>query len=88
MTYLKCGTHGRQRETFVCKHIIETVADAEPRGFWWSMEDGTFEAICTHCNNLDAEAFARQAEENARILCYGCFRQAAQINGIVLDESF
>jgi len=88
MRYLKCGTHGRQRETVVCTHIIETVGDSEPRGFWWSFEDGTFEAICTRCNDLDEAAFAKQAAENARTLCYGCFRQAADINGIVLDENF
>ncbi|MEO0320913.1 MAG: hypothetical protein AAF199_08495 [Pseudomonadota bacterium] len=86
MRYLKCGTHGRQPETYVCTHIVETVADGEPRGFWWSYEDGAFEAVCGACNDLDAAAFEASMAETMRTLCYGCFRLAADVNGIVLDE--
>ncbi|MEL6111849.1 MAG: hypothetical protein AAFR20_03500 [Pseudomonadota bacterium] len=86
MRYLKCGTHGRQPETYVCVHLVETVADGEPRGFWWSYEDGAFEAICSVCNDLEAAAFQAAMVSQMRGLCYGCFRVAADVNGIVLDE--
>jgi len=84
MPFLKCGTHGRQPETFVCKHIIETVADGEPRGFFWSVEDGTYEALCAACNTLSADDFAEQVEELVRPLCFGCFRDAAEVNGVII----
>ncbi len=85
MTHLKCGTHGRQKETFVCKHITQTLQDGVARGFVWDYVDGAHEAICGACNELSEAAFQAQAEENGRSLCYGCFRDAAAINGAVLD---
>ena len=82
---IKCGTHGKQEETLVCKHIIETLKDGVPRGFCYNKSDGEWEAIWDACNDLSPEDFAAIAEENVNTLCYGCFRQAAAINGIVLD---
>ena len=79
---IKCGTHGEQDKTFVCQHIIETLKDGEPRGFHWNQSDGAFEAICEACNNLTPEEFAATAQENINTLCFGCFADAAAINGI------
>lgn len=85
MSFLKCGTHGRQKETFVCRHIIETLKDHEPRGFCWDVVDGTHEAICSACNDLGEAEFQQSLDELIQGLCFGCFREAAQINGIILD---
>ena len=84
MKLISCGTHGKQPETFVCKHIVETVKDGEPRGFYWNYADGAFEAVCAKCNELTLEEAA--AEPNLiQSLCYGCFRDAAAINGVEID---
>jgi len=85
MTHLNCATHGKQKETFVCRHIIETLGDHEPRGFWWSVEEGIYEAICTACNEMESAEFAAMMDENITALCYGCFRHAGEINGIILE---
>ncbi len=85
MTHLKCATHGRQKETFVCKHIIETMTDGEARGFCWGVNDKVHEAICDQCNNLSEADFSKQASDLIRPLCFGCFRQAAEFNGIILE---
>lgn len=84
MAIIKCGTHGKQDETFVCAHIVETIADGTPRGFHWNVSEGIFEAICSVCNDLSEDAFAAGAAENINTLCYGCFRDAAEINGVVI----
>ncbi|MGF1544729.1 MAG: hypothetical protein ACFB00_09550 [Parvularculaceae bacterium] len=82
---LTCGAHGRQPATLVCRHIVETVADGEPRGFFWNVVDGSYEAICAACNALSQDEFADSAEDNVRELCFGCFRDAAAINGVHLE---
>ena len=82
MATIVCGSHGRQDETFVCKHIIDTLKDGEPRGFFWSAEEGGFEAICASCNALSPEAFEAAAPDLIRPLCFGCFADAAAINGV------
>ncbi|MEL6371314.1 MAG: hypothetical protein AAFY84_07050 [Pseudomonadota bacterium] len=85
MTTIKCGTHGEQETTFVCVHIIETLKDGVPRGFLWNHVDGDFQAICENCNNLSEEEFYAQEAELIQLLCYGCFRDAAAINGVDID---
>ena len=85
MPFLKCGTHGRQPETFVCTHIAKSVATGEAVGFAYDKVDGTYEALCSACNEMDPADFAKAAPDLITPLCYGCFRDAAALNGIVLD---
>ncbi len=82
MTKLTCSTHGTQNQTFVCRHIIEGLTQGEPRGFYWGKEDGVFEAICDDCNELSEAAFNAQGVDIIESLCFGCFCDAAQMNGI------
>ncbi len=82
MTKLTCGTHGEQEETFVCDHIIETLKDGEPRGFCWNHVDGQCQAICTACNEMTDEEFTASQADAINILCYGCFLDAAALNGV------
>lgn len=82
MTHIICGTHGKQEETFVCRHIIETISDGEARGFYWNRTEEGFEAICGACNDLSEKEFAKVVEDLIRPLCFGCFQDAAAINGI------
>ena len=82
MSQITCGTHGQQDATYVCNHIIESLKTGEPCGFCWNKSDDAWEAICDDCNNLSPEAFAEIAEDNINLLCFGCFRDAAALNGI------
>lgn len=34
-----CGEHGEQQATFVCQHIVMTIRDHVPRGFFWATGD-------------------------------------------------
>lgn len=81
-----CGTHGKQPQTFVCVHIIESVKEGEAKGFWWSRsEEGIWDAICNDCNALSQEAFDALGADNIKTICLGCFEDAAALNEIELD---
>jgi len=82
MTTITCGTHGKQEQTYVCCHIIETLKDGEARGFCWNKAGDEFQAICNACNDLSDEEFAAAEPENINLLCFGCFQDAAAINGV------
>lgn len=84
--FITCPTHGEQQTTFVCTHILDTLNDRIPRGFYWNDPDGDFQAICAKCNDLDDEAFYARESEIIRILCFACFLEAAEINGVEIDE--
>jgi hypothetical protein len=85
---VQCDVHGSSLETFVCKHIAETLADGSPRGFRWFVDDeGDYQATCDTCSELpDAEWEARQGELG-RILCLGCFGRAASLNGVIIEST-
>lgn len=85
MAYLRCASHGRQEETFVCKHIIATLSDGEARGFYWNRADDAFEAVCAACNDMSEAEARRAGPDLIQPLCFGCFRDAASINGIDID---
>lgn len=85
MTKITCSTHGRQDETFVCKHIIESLASGEARGFFYSYSDGAFEAVCASCNDLGPEEAMAREPDLIQTLCYGCFRDVAALNGVDID---
>ncbi len=82
---LKCATHGDQRPTFVCGHIVQTLGDGKPRGFLWGVDDdGNYQAICPSCDDLsDAEWEA--AVSSAAAICFECFKIAAAYNSVHLD---
>ena len=83
---VKCGTHGEQPETYVCVHIVEALKKGEPCGFWWSRsEDGVWDAVCNDCNELSQEAFDALGPENIKIVCLGCFEDAAALNEVELE---
>ena len=83
---IECGSHGRQPVTYVCVHIIEASQSGEPCGFWWSRgEDGVWDAVCSACNDLSQEAFEALGSDNIKVVCLGCFEDAAVLNEVELD---
>ncbi len=81
-----CPVHGPQTRTRVCSHIIQTLEDQKPRGFWWATADGELQAVCTDCENMPAERWAQEVDGLVSDLCVGCFRHAAKINGVGIPK--
>jgi len=79
---LICGTHGEQPETFVCKHIVQSMKTGKEVGFYWSNNDDTYDAICNSCNNLSEAQWEQDQAKLGRLLCLGCFKVAAELNGV------
>jgi hypothetical protein len=84
-----CRTHGEQRETFVCKHIVETLHDRRPRGFFWAGGDGDGDecAWCAECEDKRIAAGEEWTDEltndmGIALLCGSCFDTAKRINGV------
>lgn len=82
---LTCGTHGKQPATYVCTHIIDSLKTGEPVGFWWSVEDGDYTAICGECNEMSEAEWEQEAPKLIQILCKGCFMDAANMNDIDIE---
>lgn len=82
MQTIKCGTHGEQEQTFVCRHISDSLGKGEPVGFLWNRAGGVFQAICASCNEMTEEEFIAAEPENITLLCFGCFQDAAALNGV------
>jgi len=37
---VECDQHGPQPETFVCQHVVQSLAEDQPYGFWWAEDPG------------------------------------------------
>ena len=82
-----CSEHGQQEETFVCQHIVETLKDKKPRGFFWSSSQNIKrpDAWCYDCNTrvkaMDGE-WTEDIEKHANIqlLCGKCYDNAKKLN--------
>jgi TPP-dependent indolepyruvate ferredoxin oxidoreductase alpha subunit len=84
-----CPVHGSSAITFVCAHVAASLKDKKPRGFWYSsfkVEDEPC-AWCTECEDMlraAGDEWNDEIQKHAQIklLCFGCFVRAAQLNGI------
>jgi len=85
---VECATHGLRAAAFVCVHSMETLSDGHPRGLLWSRDsDGCLNGYCDACErylernggewNDETEAHA-----DIKLVCEGCFRRIAALNGI------
>lgn len=83
---INCGTHGQQPETFICKHILRSLKTGTEVGFYWSVEDGAYDAVCEKCNDLSDEQWQKRAPELIQVICLGCFKVAAGHNGVEVGE--
>ncbi len=84
---VECCVHGEQQATYVCQHIVETLHDGIPRGFWWANdpENSRPDAWCSACESMvqktngewndESESFAK-----ATLLCGACYDRAKLIN--------
>ena len=80
---IQCDEHGESVATFVCVHVAETLLDRKPRGFLWSIDtDGEYQAVCPTCRETPDEEWETRAKEVGRVLCFGCYKKAATLNGV------
>jgi hypothetical protein len=82
---IRCEEHGEQRATFACVHILESLRDGEPRGFLWSFDDGDHQAVCDACRAIPDAEWEATAGNTIRLICFGCFKRAAAINGVAVE---
>lgn len=88
MLLVECRRHGPQEETFVCEHVVQSLRDGRPRGFYWSdrVETARGDAWCSTCNEaLQAAGGEWTAETeklaNVKLLCGACYDEAKRLNG-------
>ncbi len=84
---VECMQHGKQQATFVCQHIVETLKDGIPRGFWWSTENPENprpDAWCNECEIMvnDAGEWNDETESFAgiKLICGLCYDDARAMN--------
>ena len=84
---IECCQHGKQQATFVCNHIVESLHDENPRGFWWAsdLDNPRPDAWCSECEErLKANGgdWSEEIEELAyiRLLCGLCYDNAKMLN--------
>ena len=82
---IECDTHGSQKAAAVCAHILETLQDETRRGFCLATnEEGDFQALCTNCGETDLEEWLRVRDDLHVMICFQCFRRAAELNNLEL----
>jgi hypothetical protein len=82
-----CGQHGKQQATFVCHHIVQSLATNERVGFFTAddPDNPRPDAWCAACEkkvwetggewNDESEAFAR-----VTMVCGACYDRAKMVN--------
>jgi hypothetical protein len=85
--YVECCEHGKQQQTFECKHVVDSVRDRQAKGFWWSSEQPDNprpDAWCSECEVLVNKngCWEGEAEEFAdiKVLCGACYDSAKLLN--------
>jgi hypothetical protein len=83
---IKCEIHGTQDESFVCRHIVESLRTGVPVGFHWSKNSTSQhpDAWCTACNEARVKAGgdwtdALYAILDIKLLCGACYDHAKDI---------
>ncbi|MGF1742879.1 hypothetical protein L4C34_17750 [Vibrio profundum] len=86
--FVECCNHGRQQATYVCQHVIVSLQDGIPRGFWSAEPEVGHErpdSWCDACEErvkLSGGEWDDESEEFAGVtlLCSVCYDNAKQMN--------
>ena len=88
--YVECCEHGKQHATYVCQHVVQSLVENIPNGFWWSTENPKNpknprpDAWCTECEELVSRVgeWINETEEFAgvKLLCGACYDRAKEMN--------
>jgi len=84
---VECSEHGEQQATFVCQHIIQTLNDKNPRGFWCANDpiNSRPNAWCSECEAKVQETNGEWNDESEEfagvsLLCGACYDKAKELN--------
>ena len=85
--YVECCAHGKQIATFVCQHIVQTLRDNQPRGFWSAESEPGELYPDSWCNACEAMVNAvgewneeTEAKAAISLVCSTCYEKAKDIN--------
>jgi len=81
-----CQVHGRQAETFVCRHLVDSLYTRETVGFYWpaSANEPRPDAWCLECEQARLDAGGDWTDEVMsfvciQLLCGACYDMAKSI---------
>jgi hypothetical protein len=81
-----CDRHGPQPETFVCQHLVQTLTDRVPRGFFCSdgVPPSAWCGVCDASLTAAGGAWTPQLERAAgvKLLCAVCYSEVKRLNGL------
>jgi hypothetical protein len=84
---IHCEVHGDQQATFVCQHIVRSLREDRPYGFFWAEdpESARPDAWCTACNEQVASTGGDWTEESeafagVTLICGACYDRAKAMN--------
>lgn len=85
--YVECNAHGKQLATFVCQHIVQTLSDNRPRGFWSAEaeQDELYpDSWCSECeamiNTVGEWNDETEAKAGVTMICSACYEKAKALN--------
>ena len=85
---VECGRHGLQQETFVCGHVVRSLRDKRPIGFFYAPDptNPRPDAWCRDCNdrlNAGGGKWTTELERSADIslICGACYDEVQALNG-------
>jgi hypothetical protein len=87
MNVVQCSEHGEQPETFVCRHILQSLHDRKPVGFCWpaDSERERPDAWCSACHELHRADGYEWMDQTLKVvgvslLCGECYDVAKRLN--------
>lgn len=86
--HVECFTHGKQQATYVCQHLVQSLRDGEPRGFWSAEpEAGDLrpDSWCDACEEMVTETGGEWNDESeafagVSLLCGACYDRVKAMN--------
>jgi hypothetical protein len=83
---VNCGVHGWQEQTFVCRHIAQSLHTGVPVGFYWTRDQAVPrpDAWCSACEKARLDAGGDWTPEvekllGVKLLCGACYDDAKSI---------
>ena len=85
-----CPKHGPQPKACVCGHVLHSLHDLQPRGFFYSVDtDQEYpDAWCRECDDRLRGAGGAWTDEleklsDIRLVCASCYQTAKTLNSAV-----
>lgn len=86
MSDIQCAVHGAQPAAYVCEHLLLTLHDSQPRGFFCDGDPSELpDAWCADCDHMLNAHGGEWTEElegtvGVRLICGQCYGRIRAIN--------